>query len=132
MVWRVGGNLPVGLGFRVPCFVISPWSTGGQIFSETSDHSSCLRMIESVAAAGGLSGKGPIHFPNISRWRRQVSGDLTGALSGTAKPAPSSPEFTPAVRAANLAQQTASSTLPQPAFPGADQTMPVQLKKLPA
>jgi phospholipase C len=127
-----GGDLPVGLGFRVPCFIVSPWSTGGQIFSQVSDHSSCLRLIESVAAAGGLSGKGPVTFPLISRWRRQVSSDLTGALSGSARPAPSSPEFTPAVRAANLAAQEASSKLPEPVFPGADQTMPVQLKKLPS
>jgi hypothetical protein len=45
------------------------------------------------------------------------------------QPAPSSPEFDPATRAANLAAQTASSKLPLPPFPGADQTMPVQLKK---
>ncbi|MBO0701318.1 MAG: phospholipase [Candidatus Dormibacteraeota bacterium] len=127
-----GGDLPVGLGFRVPCWVISPWSTGGQIFSEVSDHSSCLRLIESVAAAGGLSGKGPVTFPNISRWRRQVSSDFTGALTGAAKPAPSSPEFDPAKRASNLAAQQASSKLPLPAIPGADQTMPTQLKKLPS
>jgi phospholipase C len=127
-----GGGLPVGAGFRVPCWVISPWSTGGKIFSEVSDHTSCLRFIEAVAAGGGLSGRGPVTFPNISRWRRQTLGDLTGALAGTVQPAPSSPEFDPATRAANLAAQTASSKLPLPPFPGADQTMPVQLKKLPA
>ena len=127
-----GGDLPVGFGFRVPCFIISPWSTGGKIFSEASEHSSCLRLIESVAAAGGLSGKGPVTFPLISRWRRLVSSDLTGALSGPALPAPSSPQFEPATTAANLAAQEVSSKLPQPAFPGADQTMPVQLKKLPS
>ncbi len=75
-----GGDRPVGAGFRVPCFIISPWSTGGKIFSQVSDHTSCLRLIEAVAAAGGLSGRGPIRFPNISRWRRQTFGDLTGAL----------------------------------------------------
>ena len=127
-----GGDLPVGFGFRVPCFIVSPWSTGGKIFSQASEHSSCLRLIESVAAAGGLSGKGPVTFPLISRWRRLVSSDLTGALSGRALPAPSSPQFEPATTAANLAAQEVSSKLPQPAFPGADQTMPVQLKKLPS
>jgi phospholipase C len=124
-----GGDLPVGAGFRVPSFVISPWSVGGNIFSGVSDHSSCLRLIESVAVAGGLSGRGPVVFPFISRWRRQTFGDLTGALSGAAQPAPTSPEFDPATRAANLAAQTAASTLPQPAIPGQDQTMPVQVKK---
>ena len=78
-----------------------------------------------------MSGRGPVRFPNISRWRRQTFSDLTGALTGSAQPAPSSPEFDPATRAANLAAQQASAKLPLPPFPGADQTMPVQLKKLP-
>jgi phospholipase C len=65
--------------FREPCWVISPWSTGGQIFSEVSGHASCLRLIEAVAAGGGLSGRGPITFRSISRWRRQTFGNLTGA-----------------------------------------------------
>ena len=73
-----GGGLPNGAGFRVPAFVISPWTVGGQIFSEVSDHTSCLRLIEAVAAAGGLSGKGPVTFPNISRWRRKTFSDFTG------------------------------------------------------
>lgn len=106
-------------------------STGGKIFSEVSDHSSCLRLIEAVSAAGGLSGRGPVTFANISRWRRQTFSDLTGALTGTAQPAPVSPEFDPATRAANLAAQQASSKLPLPPIPGANQTMPVQLKKPP-
>jgi len=84
-------------------------------------------LIEAVAAAGGLSGKGPITFPNISRWRRTTFSDLSSALSGTAQPAPSSPEFDPATRAANLAAQQASAQLPLPAFPGAAQTLPVQV-----
>ncbi|MBM9507440.1 phospholipase C [Actinacidiphila acididurans] len=124
-----GGNLPVGAGFRVPCWVVSPWSTGGKIFSDVSDHGSCLRLVESVAAAGGLSGRGPVTYPNLSRWRRQTFSDLTGALSGTAQPAPTSPEFDPAVRAANVAAQTESANLPLPAFPGADQSAPFQVKK---
>ena len=83
---------------RVPGagFIISPWTVGGQIFSEVSDHTSCLRLIESVAAAGGLSGQGPVTFPNISRWRRQTFSDLTGALrpveaAARARRTPSSP-----------------------------------------
>jgi phospholipase C len=85
-------------------------------------------MIESVAAAGGLSGRGPIRFPNISRWRRQTFSDLTGALSGPARLAPVSREFDPAVRAANFAAQTASAKLPQPLVPARAQRMPVQAK----
>ncbi len=125
-----GGDRPVGAGFRVPCFMISPWSTGGRIFSQVSDHTSCLRLIEAVSAAGGLSGHGPVRFPNISRWRRQTFGDLTGALvPGAPVPAPSSPQFDPTTRATELAAQQASAMLPLPPFPGAAQTMPAQLRR---
>lgn len=43
-----GGGLPVGLGFRVPCIIVSPWTTGGYVFSETSDHTSQLRLLERI------------------------------------------------------------------------------------
>jgi phospholipase C len=119
-----GGGLPVGAGFRVPAFVISPWSVGGRIFSGVSDHTSCLRLVEAVAAAGGLSGKGPVTFPNISRWRRSTFSDFTGALGGAAKAAPVSTQFAPATTAANLAAQTTASQLPLPPRPGATQHLP--------
>ncbi|NED87346.1 phospholipase C, phosphocholine-specific, partial [Streptomyces sp. SID11233] len=32
----------IGLGFRVPMIAISPWSRGGYVHSETSDHTSVL------------------------------------------------------------------------------------------
>ena len=34
-------------GFRVPCLLVSPWSRGGGVVSETFDHASILRLIES-------------------------------------------------------------------------------------
>jgi phospholipase C len=108
-----GGGLPLGAGFRVPAFIISPWTVGGRIFSGVSDHTSCLRLIETVAAAGGLSGKGPVTFPNISRWRRKTFSDLTGALCpGAPQAAPSSTQFDPLTRAANLAAQTVAARQP--------------------
>ena len=117
-----GGGLPIGAGFRVPAFVISPWTVGGQIFSEVSDHTSGLRLIEAVAAAGGLSGKGPVTFPNISRWRRKTFSDWTGALRPVqGQSAPSNTQFDAATTAANLTAQTAASLLPLPTRPGADQ-----------
>jgi phospholipase C len=117
-----GGGLPIGAGFRVPAFVISPWSVGGHIFSEVSDHTSGLRLIEAVAAAGGLSGAGPVTFPNVSRWRRATFSDWTGSLRPVAgQAAPSDTQFDPATTAANLTAQTAASLLPLPTRPGADQ-----------
>jgi len=120
-----GGGLPVGAGFRVPAFIISPWTVGGRIFSEISDHTSCLQLIEAVAAAGGLSGNGPVTFPNISRWRRKTFGDLTAALRpGAPQPAPANTQFYAATRAANLAVQTAAARQSLVPRPGASQHLP--------
>ncbi len=60
-----------GLGQRVPMTVISPWSTGGWVCSETFDHTSIIRFME--ARFG-------VHEPNITPWRRAVCGDLTSAF----------------------------------------------------
>jgi phospholipase C len=122
-----GGALPIGAGFRVPCMVISPWTVGGHIFSEVADHTSCLRLIEAVSAAGGLNGKGPVTFASISRWRRKTFGDFTKALiPGNPQPAPANTQFTQATTAANLAAQTTAAKQPMPPRPGATQVPPKQ------
>ncbi|MGE5715110.1 MAG: alkaline phosphatase family protein [Acidobacteriota bacterium] len=33
-------------GFRVPCLLVSPWTRGGRVVSQTFDHTSILRLIE--------------------------------------------------------------------------------------
>jgi phospholipase C len=68
--------LPVGLGFRVPLFLISPWTRGGWVTSEVSDHTSVLQFLEKWTTAIGT----PAICPNISAWRRAISGDLTNAF----------------------------------------------------
>ena len=106
---------PIGLGFRVPCLVVSPFSRGGYVCSDTFDHTSVLRLIE--ARFG-------VEAPHISRWRRQVSGDLTRAF-GFGEPArfdvPPLPETK---RALEVAAHNAVS-LPAPQAPVA-QSMPRQ------
>jgi phospholipase C len=62
---------PVGMGFRVPMLVLSPFSRGGHIASDVFDHTSQLRFLE--ARFG-------VRAPNISRWRRAHAGDLTSTL----------------------------------------------------
>jgi phospholipase C len=68
---------PYGLGVRVPMIVISPWSKGGWVSSELFDHTSLLQFIERRFA--------PHHSgliePNITKWRRAVTGDLTSAFN---------------------------------------------------
>jgi phospholipase C len=123
-----GAGYPIGPGFRVPCIIVSPWTTGGQIFSQLSDHTSCLQFIEAVTRAGGLSAASPsgVTFDNISTWRRDTFGDLTGAITGNAAGAPANTQFGPTTTAANLAAQTTASKQALPEFPGAAQTIPTQ------
>jgi phospholipase C len=64
---------PYGLGFRVPMIVVSPWTRGGWVSSEVYDHTSVIRFMERWTAALGT----PATCPNISAWRRKVTGDLT-------------------------------------------------------
>lgn len=70
------GADPVGFGFRVPMLVMSPWTRGGWVSSEVFDHTSVLRFLETWTKALGT----PASCPNISAWRRRVSGDLTGVF----------------------------------------------------
>lgn len=51
--------------------VVSPWSTGGYVCSETFDHTSIIRFMERRFG---------VHEPNISPWRRAICGDLTSAF----------------------------------------------------
>ena len=62
---------PIGLGFRVPALVISPWSCGGWVSSEVFDHTSTLKFLEQRFG---------VREPNISSWRRRTVGDMTSAL----------------------------------------------------
>jgi phospholipase C len=68
--------MPVGLGFRVPLILISPWTRGGWVTSEVSDHTSVIQFLEKWTGALGA----PAICPNISAWRRSVCGDLTAAF----------------------------------------------------
>ncbi|MEV1085592.1 phosphocholine-specific phospholipase C [Streptomyces sp. NPDC050211] len=71
---RVAG--PYGLGPRVPMLVVSPWSKGGYVCSETLDHTSILQFMERRFG---------VREPNISPWRRAVCGDLTSAFDFSRK-----------------------------------------------
>lgn len=71
-----GRDHAIGLGYRCPLLVASPWTRGGCVNSQVSDHTSVLMFLETW-----LAGKGtPVPEPNISGWRRTVCGDLTSAF----------------------------------------------------
>ena len=63
---------PIGLGFRVPMLVISPFSRGGFVSSALFDHTSVLRFLETRFG---------VEVPNLSAWRRATVGDLTSAFN---------------------------------------------------
>ncbi len=85
---------PVGLGFRVPCILMSPFTQGGFLATDVFDHTSTLRFIETLFG---------VPVPNLSPWRRSVTGDMTSALAlgqpaaTTIPPLPAAPLFEPVV-----------------------------------
>jgi phospholipase C len=75
---------PIGLGFRTPCLVVSPFSAGGYLYSGTLDSTSTLRFIET---------RWGVKVPNLSAWRRGVTGDFTGALALSNSPVTTVPSL---------------------------------------
>jgi len=55
----------------VPLLIISPWTKGGKVYSEVSDHTSLIKLVERRFG---------IHNPNISAWRRAMMSDMTHAF----------------------------------------------------
>ena len=68
----VSGTLrPWGLGPRVPMIVVSPWSRGGWVCSQTFDHTSVGLFLEKRFG---------LRLTAVSPWHRAVCGDLTAAF----------------------------------------------------
>ena len=68
---------PIGLGFRVPMIIASPWTRGGRVCSQVFDHTSVFRFVQDWLQK--KQGK-RIAEDTISRWRKTVCGDLTSAF----------------------------------------------------
>jgi len=109
------GDEPIGLGFRVPCLVVSPLARGGYVCGDVFDHTSTLRLIE--ARFG-------VEVPNLTAWRRGVSGDLTRALRLGHAPRFDVPKLPDTAAALDRATRNAAS-LPPPEAP-ASPRMPRQ------
>ncbi|WP_099288732.1 phospholipase C [Mycobacterium persicum] len=75
---------PIGLGYRVPCLVISPYSRGGLVVHDVFDHTSQLRLIEKRFG---------VPIPNLTAWRRSVTGDMTSTFNFVVPPNPSPPNL---------------------------------------
>jgi phospholipase C len=105
---------PVGLGIRVPLIVVSPWSRGGFVNSEASDHTSVIRFLEKRFG---------VVEPNITPWRRAVTGDLT-SMFDFADPDGSALRALPGTED-HAARVAAELKLPPPTVPST-QAVPVQ------
>ncbi len=104
---------PIGLGFRVPCLIVSPFSRGGFVCGQTFDHTSTLRLIE--ARFG-------VEVPNLTAWRRGACGDLTAAF-GFGEAADTSIPQLPQTAQPLAEIERRIAELPRPAAPQI-QTMP--------
>jgi phospholipase C len=100
---------PIGLGFRVPMLIASPFTRGGLVCSDTFDHTSMLRFIETRFG---------VEVPNLSEWRRSVTGDLTSAFNLAVPPKDGRPAL-PAPRSGSVHACTAPTPVrvPAPSFP---------------
>ncbi len=120
-----GVDGPLGLGFRVPMLVVSPFSRGGYISSQTFDHTSQIRFLEERFG---------IRATELSAWRRKTVGDLTSTLRlGSADTTPprlpsTSQDTTASVEAmgCNAGNLLELDTSPTPYPQAAVQTMPTQ------
>jgi len=99
----------------VPCMVISPFSRGGYVVSDTFDHTSTLRLIETRFG---------VEVPNLSAWRRATCGDLTAAL-GLGEPPRYDVPVLPETAAALERVEKSVLSLPPPQVPRT-QSMPAQ------
>ncbi|WP_370901287.1 phosphocholine-specific phospholipase C [Chryseobacterium gossypii] len=73
---RIEGT--IGLGYRVPMIIASPWTKGGFVNSEVSDHTSVLQFLEKFIHKKLNK---DVTVENISDWRRAICGDLTSAFN---------------------------------------------------
>lgn len=75
---RQARGAAIGLGYRVPMLIASPWSRGGKVCSQLFDHTSTIQFLEHFV--NNKFNKN-IHLENISKWRRAVCGNLTAAFT---------------------------------------------------
>jgi phospholipase C len=103
--------------------VISPYSRGGLVATETFDHTSQLRLLEKRFG---------VDVPNLTAWRRSVTGDMTSTFDFRSKPNPARPligDPNPKVQAAiaecgpNVALGSLGKGAPYPVPPN---SMPAQ------
>ena len=115
-----GVTQPIGMGFRVPMIICSPWTRGVNVDSQIYDHTSVIQFLETWTNAIGK----PAVCSSISAWRRQVSGDLTGAFDFN-NPVFGLPTNLPAATT-TISRTGTCDPLPNPTDSNASNSLPVQ------
>ena len=67
----IKSGTPIGLGFRVPMLVISPWSRGGWVNSQVFDHTSVIQFLETWTHRHRQAGDLPEHQRVAARGLRR-------------------------------------------------------------
>ncbi|CDS02082.1 hypothetical protein, partial [Sporisorium scitamineum] len=75
------GPQPVGPGFRVAFYVVSPFTRNGGLFSEPAAHESQILFVEQWAKAINK----PFKQESITQWRRTQLSDLTSMFDFSSK-----------------------------------------------
>ncbi|KAF2094978.1 phosphoesterase-domain-containing protein [Rhizodiscina lignyota] len=70
------GDVYTGPGFRLPFYIVSPWTRGGHVFTERSDHISQIKFVEEWLASKGKH----VVTTQVPAWRRAHMSDLTKAF----------------------------------------------------
>lgn len=105
---------PIGLGYRVPLIIASPWTRGGWVNSQVCDLTSPIRFLERFLSR---KCKVDLHEPNITSWRRTVSGDLTSCFRPWRGEALATPAFLDQRTWMTTINQARGKALPDPGQP---------------
>jgi phospholipase C len=70
------GQTYSGPGFRLPFYIVSPWTRGGAVFTEHSDHASQIMFIEEWLATKGKN----VKTDQMVAWRRTHMSNLMNAF----------------------------------------------------
>ncbi|MFN8175810.1 MAG: alkaline phosphatase family protein [Solirubrobacteraceae bacterium] len=102
---------PIGLGFRIPTLIVSPYARGGLVSSKRFDHTSVLRLLETRFGA---------EVPNLTRWRRRVVDDLVEAFNFAAVDQSVPPLPEPSTSDPRVTTGTCQTFKPVPILPTAN------------
>ncbi|EZF14353.1 hypothetical protein H112_06162 [Trichophyton rubrum D6] len=73
----VQGDIFVGPGWRLPFYVVSPFTRGGRVFTEHADHTSQILFVEEWLSSRGYSN---VTLPSMVHWRREHMSNLVSML----------------------------------------------------